>query len=107
MKISKKLLIILICSAVAVCITTGSTLAYIFAKTDNRENKFEPVFVSCNVEESFDGKTKSNVIIRNTGDIEAYIRATFVVMWVSDSGAVHSSAPVEGQDYTLVMGSQK
>jgi hypothetical protein len=107
MKISKRLLIILICSAVTICVATGSTLAYIFAKTDNRENRFEPVFVSCDVEEKFDGNTKSNVIIRNTGDIEAYIRATFVVTWVSDSGAVHSSLPVEGQDYSLVLGSSK
>ena len=104
MKISKKLLITLICAITTVCVVAGSTIAYLYTKTDDRTNKFEPVFVSCEVEEKFDGTVKSDVKIRNTGDIEAYIRATFVVMWVSDSGAVHSSAPVEGQDYTLVLG---
>lgn len=106
MKTSKRLLIIIICSAVAVCITTGGTLAYIFTKTAEKQNSFEPVFVSCSVEESFDGSTKSNVKVRNTGDINAYIRATFVVMWVSDEGNVHSSSPVEGQDYTLTLESR-
>ena len=107
MKISKKLLITLICALAAVCVTVGGTIAYIFSQTGDKANTFEPVFVSCAVEESFDGEIKSNVIVRNTGDINAYIRASFVVVWVSDSGNIHSSAPKEGEDYTLLLGSAK
>ena len=107
MKISKRLLITIICVAIAVCATTGGTLAYLFSKTEARDNAFEPVFVSCQVEESFDGVTKSDVKIKNTGDVKAYIRATFVVMWRSDDGKVHSSTPVEGQDYMITLGSTK
>lgn len=107
MKISKKLLISLICAFVAVCLATGGTIAYILTNTEEAENTFEPVFVSCQVNESFNGITKSNVNVKNTGDISAYIRATFVVMWVSDSGSVYSSSPVENEHYSIVMGSAK
>ena len=105
MKISKKLLITIICAALAICVTAGGTVAYIFSKGQETENDFEPVFVSCDVEESFDGVTKTDVKVRNTGDINAYIRATFIVMWTSDSGSVYSSAPVENTDYKIVFGS--
>lgn len=107
MKISKKLLITIICAAVALSATVGGTLAYIISKTAETENSFEPVFVSCSVEESFDGVTKSDVKVKNTGDISAYVRATVIVMWTSESGAVHSSSPVENVDYTIALGSLK
>lgn len=104
-KFSKKFLITLICAVVAICATTGGTLAYLFAKTEEANNSFTPVFVSCKVEEEFDGVTKSNVKVRNTGDISAYIRATTVITWTSESGSVHSRTPVEGVDYVIASGS--
>ena len=33
-----------------------------------------PSHVSCEVTEKFDGETKSNVNVENTGDTDAYIR---------------------------------
>ena len=105
MKISKKLLITIICAVVLFCATTSGTIAYIITKSQEAENAFQPVFVSCIVEENFDGVTKSDVKIRNTGDINAYIRATFVVMWVSESGAVNATSPRENTDYAVMMGS--
>ena len=106
-RISKRMLTVIICVSLALFIATGSTLAYLFAKTPSLENTFEPVYVSCLVEENFDGVTKSNVRIKNTGDISSYMRATFVVMWVADNGSVHSSSPVENVDYKLTLGSSK
>ena len=106
-KISKKQIIIIICAVIAICATVGGTIAYLFAKTNEITNSFTPVFVSCEVQERFDGVTKTDVRIKNTGDIKAYIRATFVAMWVSEEGHVYSSAPVEGQDYSLTLGSAK
>ena len=106
-KISKKQLIIIICVAITICATVSGTIAYLFAKTNEITNSFTPVFVSCEVQEHFDGVTKTNVRIKNTSDIKAYIRATFVVMWLSEEGNVYSSAPVEGQDYAITLGSSK
>ena len=107
----KKTLKILVAAVLCACLAIGAgagfTLAYIFAQTPAVNNSFEPVFVSCLVEESFDGTTKSDVRIRNTGDIDAYIRATFVVMWTSEDGAVYGSQPIANTDYSIELGSQK
>ncbi len=97
----------ILCACLAIGAGAGFTLAYIFAKTPQVNNSFEPVFVSCLVEESFDGVTKSDVRVRNTGDIDAYIRATFVVMWTSEEGAVYGAQPIANTDYAIELGSQK
>ena len=106
-KKQKKLLIIIIAVLVTVMSVTGATIAYIYTETPPVENSFEPVYVSCKVEEQFDGTVKSNVAVRNTGNIDAYVRATFVIMWVADDGSVYGKAPVLGTDYSIVYGSPK
>ena len=107
MKISKKLLITAVGMLLIIGTAVGGTLAYIFSKTPEAPNSFTPVLVSCSVEESFDGETKSDVKIKNTGDIAAFVRATFVVTWTNDSGEVHSASPIESTDYTVTLGSPK
>lgn len=106
-KMPKKLLFIIIATVITVACAAGGTLAYIFTGTPSVENSFEPVYVSCEVEEEFNGQTKSNVAVRNTGDIDAYIRATFVVMWMADDGSVLAKSPVSGTDYIITAGSPK
>ena len=103
----KKLILIIAAALVLLGTAVGTTIAYIFDKTPSVENSFTPVYVSCAVEEQVDGTTKSEVRIRNTGDINAYIRATFVVMWTADDGNVLGVAPVEGVDYSIQLGSSK
>lgn len=107
MKASKKLIITLALVILVACVATGTTLAYLFADAPRLDNKFEPVSVTCEVVESFDGKLKSDVSIKNTGDVDAYIRATLVVTWTAADGTVHSSAPAESVDYSITYGSAK
>ena len=102
---TKKLWIVIISLILVVCVSGGATLAYLYAKTPEVENSFTPVFVDCEVVEEFSGTTKSNVAVKNTGDITAYVRATFVVMWVADDGTVYGVAPREGVDYSIELGS--
>lgn len=85
------------------CCTVAGTLAYLVDSTDPVTNTFTPASVSTEVNEDFDGITKSNVTIKNTGNIDAYIRATVVVNWASDKevGVVSGTAPKEGTDYTI------
>lgn len=85
------------------CCTVAGTLAYLVTNTDPVTNTFTPASVSTEVKEDFDGITKSNVTIKNTGNIDAYIRATVVVNWASDKevGVVSGTAPKEGTDYTI------
>lgn len=65
---------------------TGATLAYLITHTDPVPNRFTPAHVSCNVTEDFDGTTKKNVNVTNTGDIEAYLRVKLVTYRVNDDG---------------------
>lgn len=64
----------------------GGTLAYLTIQTTPVVNQFTPSQVSCTVKEDFDGKTKSNVNVRNDSDINAYIRVKLVTYRVNDQG---------------------
>lgn len=89
------------------CCTVAGTLAYLVDSTDPVTNTFTPASVSTEVNEDFDGITKSNVTIKNTGDIDAYIRVAIVVNWADKDGNVYgggtpvaSTEEVTG-DYTI------
>ncbi len=66
----------------------GTTVAYLTTNTDSITNTFAYAQVSCAVEESFNGTAKSNVQIKNTSNIPAYIRATYVVNWLDKNGHI-------------------
>lgn len=98
--------------ALLLLVAVGTSLAYIFTKTDPVENKFDPSKVSCAVVEDGGnpvaagihntGTEKTNVQIQNTGDTDAYIRAAVVVNWMSADGTkVWATKPVAGSDYTI------
>jgi len=85
----------------------GGTLAYLTVSTDNVVNTFNPSVVEIKVDEPEwkDGKTvKENVTIGNTGDTEAYIRASIVVNWVNEQNDILGTPPVEGTDYSMSLG---
>ena len=81
----------------------GGTWAFLVAQSEPVQNNFTYAHVSCTIKEKFDGTTKSDVQIKNTGDIPAYIRARIVVTWKDASGNV-SAVPVKDSDYTMTMG---
>ena len=68
----------------------GTTLAWLTDKTTDLTNTFEYAKVSCEVLENVnDAQTrKSDVRIKNTGNTEAYIRATYVVTYRDDTGSI-------------------
>jgi len=84
--------------------TVGGVYAYLTAKTDPISNEFVPAKVSCLVEEDFAEGVKSNVKVRNTGNIDAYIRAVVVATFVSEDGKVLATAPKESVDYFIQWG---
>lgn len=95
----KKIQIVIAALALAAALC-GATLAYLSTPTLPLTSTFIGAKVSSEVKESFDGTTKSNVTIRNTGNIQSYIRAALVVTWVSDDG-VFAAVPMAGTDYTM------
>lgn len=79
-----------------------SVLAYMFKQSDQVTNVLEPAAVSVDVEENFDGQTKSNVCVRNNGDVPVYIRVTLVEYWKKDGDYVPKP---DGASTHIVMGS--
>lgn len=79
----------------------GSTIAYLFTHTDAITNTFTAASVTTKIEEDLNDGVKNNVTVRNTGDIEAYIRAAVVVTWQDDDGYIHPTTPVKDTDYTV------
>ncbi len=81
----------------------SGTLAYLVVSSSQVTNTFVPGVVTCQVEESFDETTKSDVAIRNTGNVDAYIRAAVVVNWIDAQNnicAATHAAPSIGYNTT-------
>lgn len=95
-----KLAILFIAVVMLIGAVVGSTVAFLVTETAPVENKFTYASISTNIKEYFDGETKKDVQVVNTGDTAAYIRATYVVTWRDMSGNVVPSVP-EGYSYKL------
>lgn len=97
----------LVALLVLLCCTVAGTLAYLVDKTPEVKNTFTPASVSTEVNEDFDGTTKSNVTIKNTGNIDAYIRVAVVANWANSAGDVYGgAAPTDkgaNKDYDLTL----
>lgn len=78
----------------------GGTVAWLTADTGEVANTFTPSHVACEVTENFDGTTKSNVNVINTGDTEAYIRVKLVTYRVNNAGQ-HIGGTAEIPTFTL------
>lgn len=94
-------------SAIAVCLlltamlAISGTLAYLFTQSDAVVNTFKPVNPEIIVDEpEWEGEVKSNVTIKNTGDVDSYIRAKITVNW-QNGNDVYPVDPVEGADYFI------
>ena len=73
----------------------GGTLAWLTQTTQTENNNFSYGTVSCAINESFNGTTKSNVTVTNTGNTPAYIRAECIVNWVDAQGNIAANVPAE------------
>ena len=84
--------------AVTLLVTVAGTFAFLVDDDGPVKNQFIPSSVPNKVVEEFDGEVKDNVVIKNEGNIDAYIRAAVVVNWVDKDGNIYGTAPVEGED---------
>ncbi len=75
----------------------GGTVAWLTQTTGTANNNFSYGTVSCRINESFNGTTKSAVTVTNTGNTPAYIRAACIVNWVDAQGNIAANVPA---DYT-------
>ena len=88
MKIMNKRKTVLLLTAVALLLTVavGGTIAYLTTSTGTVENVFESASVPIEITEDFDGTEKKNVCVKNNGNVDAYIRATYVINLVGNDG---------------------
>lgn len=80
----------------AMVLICGSVFAYMFMRTANQTSTFVPAKVSCTVSEEFNQTTgaKSSITVKNTGNIDAYLRVRLVSYWVdSNNNVAAKSSP--------------
>ena len=88
MKKTKKPVALLASLALVFAVAVAGTLAFLTTHTAEVKNTFTPSKVPNKVVEEFDGNVKSDVKIKNEGDVPAYIRVALVATWVNDKGEV-------------------
>ena len=105
---SKRPVALLASLTLVLAVAVVGTAAFLTTSKGPVTNTFTPAHVPNKVEEKFDGNTKSEVKIQNTGDVPAYIRVALVATWVKldDSGnpipgEVYGEKPVPDTDYTV------
>lgn len=64
----------------------GTVYAYMFMRTDQQSAGFSPARVACEVSESFADNTKSSITVKNTGNVDAYLRVRLVTYWIHGEG---------------------
>ena len=101
--IKRKSLIMILC--LTLCAATVSiTFAYIKVTENKVENTFTLETLECTIDEDFDGKIKSDVVINNSSEIAAYIRAEIIVTWMdSDGKEVYAEKPMLNEDYLMLI----
>ena len=87
-KRSIKPFLIAFCVCILACAAVSGSLAWLISAPGPVVNEFIPGEVTIQVDETFDGSTKSDVSIENTGNVPAYIRVALVPAWVDDEGNI-------------------
>ena len=100
MKKTKKPAALLVSLALVLGIVVTGTVAFLVTNTGPVVNTFTPTKLSVDVEEDIENGVKSNVAVKNTGDVDAYVRAMVVFSWVNEKGEVLGEA-VDAGDYTI------
>ena len=82
-------------------IVTG-TSAYLVLK-NSVTNEFVVGEVKGQIIETFDkvNKTKTDVFVKNTGNVPSYIKAAVLVSWKDSDGKILETKPIENVDYSI------
>ena len=83
---SRKVIVLAIAVVLLLSATVTGTLMYLVSKTTAVTNTFEPAEVTCEVQEDFNGTVKKDVTVKNTSNIDAYLRVKLVTYRVNEKG---------------------
>ena len=98
-----KLILILSSLLLTVCLSIGTTYAYLLSRSETVTNTFTPGTAGNTIEETFNNDEKKDVKVTNTGNINAFIRATIVITWQNKEGVVYPVLPVKDIDYYITL----
>lgn len=87
-RMNRKQLAAVLAIFLLLAVAVGGTIAYLAAATDPLVNTFTPSKVTVDITDEVDDTVKSNVVIKNTGTANAYIRARIVGSWVDNETGV-------------------
>lgn len=90
----------LLATVMLFALAVGGTIAWLTDKDRPLVNTFDPSKVTCEVQEKFDGKVKSDVNVKNTGDIDAFIRVKLVTYRTNEQGQ-HIGGTAALPEFTL------
>lgn len=96
-----KLVVLLTSLGVLMTAGVAGTVMYLYTPVNKVTNTFTPGQVPTEVEEEFNGEVKSEVRIKNAGDVDAYIRAAVIVNWVDADGNIYGGQPITEDDYIM------
>ena len=104
----RKLLLALSAAGLLILAAAGATLAWLTAQSETLFNTFDPASITCETDETFLDGVKSNVSFRNTGTMDAYIRAALVPVWKNGSSVAGEAATLEDceMDWSGTYGTQ-
>ena len=102
-KRSIKPFLIAFCVCILACAAVSGSLAWLISTPGPVVNEFTPGEVTIQVDETFNGTTKQNVRIKNTGNVPAYIRVALVPAWVDDEGNI-AAKPAYLDDCNITWG---
>ena len=98
----KKMFIII--SILLIVTTISFTISFLIKKS-SVNNEFVLGKVSSEIIETFDkdNNIKSNVFVKNTGNVSTYIRVALTFSWVDSDGNILFEEPNLGTDYIIDM----
>lgn len=91
-------LVLLLCAAV------GGTLAWMTGQSEPVKNTFTPATVTTEIEETISGTSKSGIQVKNTGDVEAYVRAAIAMAWVDEKTGAFVGSTADLPDLPTSLG---
>lgn len=84
----KKALILMVSLVAILAVSVGGVLAWLATSSGEVTNTFEPGKTKIEIDEKFENNVKSDVKVRNSGNVPVYVRANLVFTWKDSAGNI-------------------
>ena len=105
MLLKRKEFIILLSTILLIC---GVSVTISFLQLSSQKtNDFEKGIVTNTITETFENNVKTDVSVKNTGNVTSYIRASIIISYKNSEDVVLSEEPIANTDYKLELSSSQ